>query len=211
VDSRRKMTRKTRLMIVGAFGALTLIAFCLTVVLPRFLVLDNRAHSNYIAVLDGHDENYLEGLRLLREGYAERMFLCLDMPDVPIEGEELKKDREFIDRTAGPLSEKIETCPNRDEDIYGLMSDLFARSGVSKVLIVTPAPYSRAQYISFRRHLPQYNWSVYPTHDPSFGAHWWGTRLWAKTFVTSVLNLGTALTEPSPSAQRVERSAKAMN
>jgi hypothetical protein len=175
------------------------------------LVLDNRTHSNYIAVLDGHDENYLEGLRLLREGYAERMFLCLDMPDVPIEGEELKKDREFIDRTAGPLSEKIETCPNRDEDIYALMSDLFEKSGVSTVLIVTPAPYSRAQYISFRRHLPQYTWSVYPTHDRSFGAHWWGTRLWTKTYVTSVLNLGTALTEPRPSAQKVERSAKAMN
>ena len=116
----------------------------------------------------------------------------------------------FIEQTAGTLAERIETCPNRDEDIYLLMNELFRKSGISKVLVVTPAASSRAQYITLRRHLPKYQWSVLPTYDPTFSAKWWDKRLWAKTFANAVVNLGIALTE-RPTEQNVEQSAKSVN
>ena len=200
-------TRRRTLVALALAGLVLLLAL----VLPRLLVLDNAKTSDYIVVLDGHDENYFAGLQLLRQGRGSRMLVCLDLPDVPIEGDELRRDRMFIEQTAGNLAERIETCPNRDEDIYFLMNDLFRKSGVSSVLIVTPAACSRTQYITSRRQLPKYDWSVRPTYDPTFSANWWRKRLWAKTFANAVVNLGIALTERRRTEQSVEQSAKSVN
>lgn len=179
-----------------------------TRVLPRALVLNNAAPADYIVVLDGHDDNYYTGLSLLRKGFGRQMFVCLDIPDVSLQGEELRKDREFIQQTAGRFAENIHLCHNEDEDIVGEIDSQLAQNAVQKVLIVTPEAQSRAEYITARRRLPQYTWSVRPSSDSSFDVHWWRRRLWTKTFLSSVVELGTALQTRTSGPQSVQRSAK---
>jgi hypothetical protein len=176
--------------------------------LPKLLVLDNTRPSDYIAVLDGHDNNYFTGLALLQKGFGKRMLVCLDLPDVPLEGEELRQDRAFIQQTAGKFADNIDLCSNQEEDIFVEMNALFTKLDAHKILIVTPEAQSRAQYVASRRVLPQYTWSVHPAPDPGFNPQWWRSRLWTKNFVGSAVNLGESFAIKSSENQTVQRSAR---
>jgi len=183
-------------------------AAAIMLALPRWLVLDNAKLGDYIVVLDGHDDNYFMGLDLLRKGFGNRMLVCLDLPDVPLEGQELRDDREFIQRTAGPLAQRIDLCANQDEDIFDEMNAWLTRASAQNILIVTPEAQSRAQYVAASRRLPQFSWSVRPSSDPTFDVHWWQCRMWTKTFVRSAFDLWAALRTREREGQAVQRSAK---
>lgn len=200
-----RLLRFRSLGLLAIFSALVAGA---TIVAPRLLILDNAVPSDYVLVLDGHDDNYYAGLQLLRQGFGNRMFVCLDIPDVPLQGEELSRDREFIQQTAGQLADRIDLCSNADEDIPQDLEHRLIHADAKSVLIVTPEARSRAQYIVARRRLPQYNWSVHAVPDPSFNIRWWRRRLWTKTFVSSIADLGAAYQTRVPQDQRLESSAR---
>ena len=190
-------------LLLGFFAAILFI-----LMLPRLLVLDDATRSDYIAVLDGHDANFYEGLRLLREGSAKRMFVCLDLPDVPLRDREIQDDLEFVRKTAGPLAESIDLCKNDSEDALTEFEDVVAYENAQRVLIVTPAAESRATYILATRRYPNLSWSVHATADPNFDVHWWKSLDWTETYLDSVTRLAAAVVEPRSSASSVERSAK---
>jgi len=194
-----------RLILLLLFAIVSAAAVVLA--LPRWLVMDNAKSSDYIVVLDGHDNNYFVGLDLLRKGFGNRMLVCLDLPDVPLEGEELRDDREFIQRTAGTFAPKIDLCANQDEDIFDEMNAWLTRTSAQSVLIVTPEAQSRAQYVAAYRRLPQYSWSVRPSSDSAFDIHWWRRRIWTKTFMRSFFDLWAALRARERKGQVVQRSA----
>jgi hypothetical protein len=191
---------------LGLFAFLTTIFIVL--VLPRLLIVNRTMTSDYIAVLDGHDPNFCEGLRLLQSGVARRMFVCLDLPDVPLSDHEIQQDREFVRRTAGPLAESIDICKNDSEDALTELGDVVAGEELQRVLIVTPAPESRATYILAKRRYRNLSISAHASADPNFDVHWWRSRVWAETYFNSVIGLATAVMEPRSSADSVERSAK---
>ena len=199
-----RKSKSAALLLLVAFTVVLWMAW----ILPKLLVLNNAEPSDYIVVLDGHDNNYFTGLKLLQNGFGRRMFVCLDIPDVPLEGDELNKDREFIRQTAGRLAENIELCRNGDEDIFDAIHSQLIHTDARRILVVSPEAQSRAQYVAARRRMPQYTWSVSPSKDPTFNVHWWRRRLWTKTFVDAVLDLSTALQIRTAESQRAQRSAK---
>lgn len=206
-ENRRLIGLRTR-MLVALTGLVFASAAFLVFELPRLLVLNNPTSSDYIAVLDGHDDNYYEGLRLLQSGIAKRMFVCLDMPDVPLRKEELQKDLAFVRRTAGHLADAIDICENDDEDAFTELGGVLETSSAQRVLIVTPASESRAQYIVAKRRFPNFAWSVRPSEEANFNVKWWRKREWIDTYFRSVSHLAAALREPQAREASVERSSR---
>lgn len=183
---------------------LTTILFVL--ILPRLLVLDDMTNSDYIAVLDGHDANFYEGLRLLRGGVAKRMFVCLDLPDVPLNEHEIQEDLEFIEKTAGPLAPLIDVCKSDYKDSLTELGDIVTVTGARRVLIVTPAAESRATYILATRRYPRLSWSVHATADRGFDVRWWRSRDQAETYFNAIARLAAAVIEPRSRADSREAS-----
>lgn len=177
-------------------------------VLPRLLVLNNATASDYIAVLDGHDTNFYEGLRLLRNGTAKGMFVCLDLPDVSLRDFELQQDLTFVRKTAGPLANVINICRNESDDPLTEVHDLAVRANAQRVLIVTPAPESRSMYTFATREYPGLAWSVDPTSDVNFDLHWWKSRRSTEIYFDSVTRLVSAVVQTQTSPGSEEYSAK---
>lgn len=206
-ENRRLIAAGTRVLV--ALVALLLVsAAFFFIALPRLLVLNNSSPADYIAVLDGHDDNYYEGLRLLKSGMAKKMFVCLDLPDVPLHGEEVQKDLAFVRRTAGRFADAIEICENDDEDALTEFGSLLETTSAQRVLIVTPASESRAQYLLAKRHFADVTWSVDPSKDRSFNVNWWRRREWADTYVQALERFAAALRGPQAVKTSVQRSSK---
>lgn len=186
-------------LVLASCAAILATVVMATLALPRLLILRKRGSSDCIVVLYGHDENYQAGLRLLRSGIGKKMFVCLDLPDVSLQGEELRLDREFLRENAGPLADKIDLCGSEDEEIFAELGRVLDKDHARRVLLVTPEPQSRAQYIIATRRLPQFSWAVMPVSDQSFDIHWWRKRVWTKTYLNSICDFLLALEErPSP-------------
>lgn len=199
--------RHRRSVVLGVVAsALLLSAFLL--LSYRILILSNAVHSDYLLVLDGHDDAYYAGLNLLDRGYGKFMFVCLDIPDTPLIGEELRKDREFIRRTAKASADRIDLCRNdASEDLFQEIQRRLVQADAHSVLIVTPEGESRAEYVAARRALPRYSWSVFAVRDSRFGELWWSRRVWTATYLRSVFRLWEAYrTTPLTESEASRRS-----
>lgn len=180
-------------------------------ILPRLLILRNATsagNADYIAVLDGHDDNYYEGLRLLREGAAPKMFVCLDLPDVPPSRHEIEQNVAFVQRTAGALANAIDICKNDEKDPYTELLDLLPESSSRRVIIVTPGSESRVQYTVATRLYPDVSWAVHPSPDHNFNVRWWRRRDWAETYVNSIGKLANAMRVQAAPKDAVQSSSR---
>lgn len=203
-ENRSLRTARNRALVVLITLALASAVFFI-VLLPRLLVLNNQSQSDYIAVLDGHDDNYYEGLRLLQSGIATRMFVCMDLPDVPLRGEEVQADLAFIRTTAGQFADFIDICENDEEDAFSELGNVLERGSAQRVLIVTPASESRAEYMLAQRRFPNLSWSVRPSMEPSVNVQWWRKREWADTYFPSIGHFVAPLRKPESADASVQR------
>lgn len=196
------MTQKAKKRYVQLFVGVAFLALLLSLAAdfaPRLLVLDNTEISDYIVVLDGHDASYYTGLELLQQGYGRQMFVCLDLPDVVLDGRERALDRQFVEKTAGALATRIELCTNgSDEDLSTVLRARSFLYRAHKIVLVAPESVSRAQLIRLRKQLPEYHWTVKPVSDENFNQCWWRRRRWIKTLLKSLAELQEAAsTRPS--------------
>ena len=149
----------------------------------RYLVINQPEHADVIVVLAGEtDQRPVEGLRLLRAGYAPRMLL-----DVPAQSRIYDLDQvQLADQYVKKLSEEnsIRVCP-----IYGLSTKAEAFDVgrclqgqlAGRILLVTSSYHTRRALSTFRHQLPQFQYSVAaaPARE-DFEVDWWRQRQWAK-------------------------------
>lgn len=177
------------------FIAIAMILFCVTLVAlsSRALVLNNPKLSDAVVVWGGDDVNYYAGLSLMQSTGARYMFVCLEQNDFDIAGAELRRDREFITRSAGPLANHIDICVGNSDDILPELAEKLVGAGYRSAVIVAPQQYSRADYIEGRKRLPNYSWSVSATQEPQFSRSWWRSRGRTKNFLFGLERLVAAI------------------
>ena len=185
-----KTVRHRLLFIVTA---ITPIVISFVAFSARILILNSPKPSDVIVVWGGDDVNYFSGLRLMQSTGAKYMFVCLEQNDFDIAGAELHRDREFVNRSAGPLANQIDICVGNSDDILPELNEKLVSAGYRSVLIVAPEQYSRADYIEARKRLPIYAWSVYATREPQFSGSWWRSRGKTKNFLFGLERLAAAI------------------
>jgi hypothetical protein len=149
----------------------------------RFLVVDDPQKSDALVVLAGETNSRpARGLELLRQGMAPHMFLDVESADVIYDQRLSDLAQKYLDTL--PDAARVSVCP-----ITGLSTNAetdnvrrcLERLGVHRVLIVTSEFHTRRALSTFRRRLPQYQFSAAAAHDPArFGTAWWTHREWAK-------------------------------
>ncbi|MGA8761522.1 MAG: YdcF family protein [Candidatus Sulfotelmatobacter sp.] len=156
------------------------------------LVVDAPRPSDVILVLAGETENRPErALQLLEQGYGGKV--VIDVPAVAkVYGfNETDLAQRYIQDF--PRASAISICP-----IAGLSTKeetrdaekCLARTGAKSVLIVTADFHTRRALDTFRRELPDYEYSAAAVRNSQhFGARWWTHRQWAKTLVDEWLRL----------------------
>ncbi len=155
----------------------------------RFLVVNMPEKSDVLVVLAGdhNDLRYKRGLQLLADGYAELMLTDANSGSVTFGRTQVELDQEFVQRTAGPLIDRVKVCPIRGVSTAEEAQDISncVSGAVSKILLVTSDYHTRRALLVLRQKLPQYHWSIAAVHDSaSFEAeHWWQRREWAKTTI----------------------------
>ncbi len=165
------------------FLLLLLILAALVSQAGRFLVINDPQKSDAIVVLAG--ETYFRpqrGLELLHQGMAEHMF-------DDVESGSRIFDQMLTDIAARyfqslPESSRVSVCPfagfSTEAEADGIRHCLESVNA-HRVLIVTSEYHTRRALSTFRKRLPQYQFSVAAAHDPiHFGTSWWKHREWAK-------------------------------
>lgn len=159
------------------------LAFFLLTTSGRFLVINHPQKSDAIVVLAGETERRPErGLELLGQGLALR--LVLDVPaDTRIyQWNQLELARDYVKGL--PQAAAISLCPIRARSTKGEAQDVsrcLGAIGAHSVLLVTSDFHTRRTLSTFKRMLPQYDFSVAAAFDErEFGAKWWRKRQWAK-------------------------------
>lgn len=158
----------------------------------RFLVVDDPQKSDALVVLAGETASRpARGLELLRQGMAPRMFLDVESADVIYDQRLTDLAQKYLNTQSDAA--RISVCPitglstnAETDDVRRCLEPLRAHS----VLIVTSDFHTRRALSTFRRRLPQYQFSAAAAHDPThFGAAWWTRREWAKVTCDEWLKL----------------------
>lgn len=168
------------IVIFVSLGALFLL-FLLTS--GRFLVVNRPEQADIIVVLAGETEQRPEmGLKLLRQGLAARMLL-----DAPAQGKiyqwnQLQLAEKYVQ--ALPETSAVSVCP-----VYGLstktetadVARCLKNDTLHNILLVTSNYHTRRALSTFRKELPQYEFTVAAAPAPEdFQVDWWRKRQWAK-------------------------------
>ncbi len=160
------------------------------------LIVNNPEKSDAIVVLAGSevDARYWRGMELLRQGYAQHLFL--DVVSGVNYGHSLADlAREFVARTAGSDGSRVSVCAvdgdsTKDEAPQVARCLQTLQPPPHSVIIATDGYHTRRALSIFRHELPQYHWSVAAATDDSiFGTPWWKHREWAKTYLTETEKL----------------------
>jgi len=176
-----------RLLISAVFAVFLLVGLARHA--GQFLVINQPERSDVMVVLDGdeNDQRYQRALELLQEGYASELVVDKRSDLQKFGRTPATLEQEFIDRSAGPLRSNIRVCPttaqSTQEEAIAVAGCL--NHSVSRALLVTSDYHTRRALNTFRRQLPQYQFSVVAVHDrSSFSPDgWWRRREWAKTTV----------------------------
>lgn len=184
--------KTARCLVFIAIAIILIIVSCVAFS-ARILILNNPKPSDAIVVWGGDDVNYYAGLRVMQSTGAKYMFVCLEQNDFDIAGAELHRDREFFNRSAGPLANQIDICIGNSDDILPELNAKLVAVGYRSVLIVAPEQYSRADYFEARKRLPSYSWSVSATREPQFSGSWWRSRGKTKNFLFGLERLASAI------------------
>lgn len=158
----------------------------------RFLVVDDPQKSDALVVLAGETKSRpARGLELLRQGMASHMFLDVESNDVIYDQRLSDLAQKHLNTL--PEAARASVCPITGLSTNAETDDVrrcLERLGAHRVLIVTSEFHTRRALSTFRRRLPQYQFSAAAAHDPThFGAAWWTRREWAKVTCDEWLRL----------------------
>jgi uncharacterized SAM-binding protein YcdF (DUF218 family) len=158
----------------------------------RFLVLNQPRASDVILVLAGETERRPErGVELLRKGIARKLVLNVPAEAKIFQSSELDIAQRYVQTL--PEAQSISICP-----IYGLSTKAEAMDASHclsslrprNILLVTSDHHTRRALLTFRKEVPQYEYSVAAAFDAQqFGTKWWRHREWAKVWLDEWLRL----------------------
>lgn len=171
---------KTSRVILVAAG---LFAIVLLTFSGRFLVINRPQKSDVIVVLAGEtQERPARGLELLNQGFAPQLILDVPARAKIYQWNQLQLAQMYVQGL--PQAASIRLCPiyalstkGEAQDLSRCLQNIKART----VLLVTSDFHTRRSLSTFRRMVPQYDYSVAAAFDENeFGAEWWRRRQWAK-------------------------------
>jgi len=154
-----------------------------------WLVIDHPEKSDVIVVLDGDatDGRYWQGIDMLRSGYGKEVLVDAMDDQLKYGKTEAQSEKEFIHESAGVLEPQVTVCSIRawsTAEETRFVDKCLQKFRPKRVLIVTSDYHTRRALSVFRHELPQYEWSVSASHDPTeYGRRWWTHRQWAKRFL----------------------------
>lgn len=140
-----------------------------------------------------------EGIRLLREGTADRVLLSID--NGRIWGEPLPPmARRFLQSRFGDrVSDRVEFCEtgpevNSTADEARVLTKCIQNRGWHKIVVVTSGYHTRRAGITWRRVLREQNAalevSMHGVEDPEYSAErWWRERIYVKTWLLEMTKL----------------------
>jgi uncharacterized SAM-binding protein YcdF (DUF218 family) len=171
-----KIARITILMIALFFLALLTTS-------GRFLVINHPQNSDVVVVLAGETERRPQrGLELLGQGLAPRLILDVPADTRIYQWNQLELAKRYIQGL--PQAAAITVCPIFGRSTKGEAQDAsrcLNAIGAHTVLLVTSDFHTRRTLSTFKRTLPQYDFSVAAAFDErEFGTKWWQRRQWAK-------------------------------
>ena len=149
-----------------------------------FLVVNNPEPSDLIVVMGGgnNDLRYWNGVRLMQEGYAHRLFLNVFAKGETFGNQDIDLARAFVNRTTPGQSTVCPLLQSSTYDEARYLQQCVDGSGAKSILLVTSTYHTRRTLAIMEKRLPQYHFSIYAADDPYFfNTRWWGTREWAKT------------------------------
>jgi len=164
-----------------------LIAVAVVFLLSRagsYLVVNAPEHADLIVVMGGgnNDLRYLNGLRLLDEGWAPRLMVDVFDKGVTFGNRDIDLARAFVEKTAHGRATVCPIAQNSTYDEARYLAQCLREMNVKSILVVTSEYHTRRTIEIFKKRLPQYRISIYAAPDPYFfGQKWWQTREWAKT------------------------------
>jgi uncharacterized SAM-binding protein YcdF (DUF218 family) len=147
------------------------------------LVINQPQKSDAIVVLAGETERRpVQGLELLSQGLAPRLILDVPADTRIYEWDQLELAQKYVQRL--PQAAAISVCPIHARSTKGEAQDVsrcLNQIGAHRVLLVTSDFHTRRSLSTFKRMLPQYDFSVAAAFDErEFGVKWWRKRQWAK-------------------------------
>ena len=154
-----------------------------------WLVVNDPAQSDAIVVLagDADDSRYWRGIELMRQGYAQHLFLDASQDMVKYGATWADRAQSFVDQSAGEIKGRVSVCPFRGDStkveaswIGKCLEAVHPRS----VIVVSNDYHTRRALSIMRNQLPQYHWTAAgATQNYFYGEHFWRHREWAKTWL----------------------------
>lgn len=149
----------------------------------QFLVINHPQKSDVIVVLAGETERRpARGLELLGQGLAPRLILDVPAGAKIYEQDQLELAQRYIKGL--PQAGATSVCAIHARSTGGETQDVsrcLDAIGAHRVLLVTSDFHTRRTLSTFKRRLPQYDFSVAAAFDErEFGTKWWQRRQWAK-------------------------------
>jgi uncharacterized SAM-binding protein YcdF (DUF218 family) len=151
--------------------------------LGHFLVIHAPERSEVLLVLEGGvgSSRFEQALRLHKAGYAPLIMVDADVTRDYYGKTEADLLLEYLQRHR--LS-SIEVCPTVADSTYNETKDVercMKMAGATSAIIVTSDFHTRRALETFRKRLPQYQWSVAASSWPGNAAEqYWQHRWWAK-------------------------------
>ena len=149
----------------------------------HFLVIHAPERSDVLVVLEGGagSSRFEQALRLHKAGYAPLILVDADMTRDYYGKTEADLLLDYVHRQR--LS-SIQVCPTTADSTYNEPKDVercMKMAGATSAIIVTSDFHTRRALETFRKRLPQYQWSVAASSWPGNAAEqYWKHRWWAK-------------------------------
>jgi len=149
----------------------------------QFLIVNQPQKSDVIVVLAGETERRPErGLELLREGLAPRLVLNVPAQARIYHWDQLELAQSYVQGL--PDAAVVSVCPIYARSTKGEAQDVsrcLDLMHVRSVLLVTSDFHTRRTLSTFKRMIPQHQFSVAAAFDDrEFGTNWWQRRQWSK-------------------------------
>lgn len=150
-----------------------------------YLVINEPKSSDLIVVLGGDDgSRFNKAVELLNRGFANKIMIDADASHRWLGRTEVE-DKHLQIASMGDIAGHIRVCPITETSTIGETKGFYScvrNFPISHILIVTSEFHTRRALSTFRRALPQYEWSVASTENvDEFGTAWWKHGEWAAT------------------------------
>lgn len=180
-DRARWASRATFLLVTLLFIATVLLLLSQA---GSFLVIHAPERAEVLVVLEGGigSSRFEQAVRLQRSGYAPLILVDADVTRDYYGKTEADLLMDFLQRTR---LEDVEICPTLADSTYSEAADVercMKMAGATSAVIVTSDFHTRRALSTFRKRLPQYQWSVAASSWPGHAAEeYWKHRAWAKS------------------------------